>query len=132
MRGSGRPPSPPDGSGHPGGPPVLAIVRDLFFVARLRETARLTGVPLTVARTAEEAERGLAAGARLAVLDLTADFDHDRVLTAAAAAGVPVLGFTTHALAPRTRPWHARCARVVTKETLTAELPSLLTEGVAR
>ena len=43
----------------------------------------------------------------------------------------PVLAFTTHALARETQPWHARCARVVTKETLTAELPSLLREGVA-
>lgn len=129
---SGRPPG---GSGHAGaegGGCVLAILRDLFFIARLRETARLTGVALTVARTAEEVERGLAARPRLAVLDLTADFDYERVLSAAAAAGVPVLGFTTHALAHRTRPWHARCARVVTKETLTAELPSLLTEAPAR
>jgi hypothetical protein len=148
MGGSGHPPSPRTGSGQPraavaplgeamadsggfGPSPVLAIVRDLFFVARIRETARLTGVPVTLARTAEETERGLAARPRLAVLDLTADFDHDRILGAAAAAGVPVLGFTTHALAQRTRPWHGRCARVVTKETLTAELPSLLTRGLA-
>ncbi|HXG03018.1 MAG TPA: hypothetical protein VNO23_06385 [Candidatus Binatia bacterium] len=131
-RGSGRPPSPPDGSGHPGGPTVLAIVRDLFLVARIRETARLTGVPLAVARSADEGEQGLAARPRLALLDLTADFDHDRILAAAASAGVPVLGFTTHALARRTQPWHGRCARVVTKETLTAELPSLLSEGVMR
>lgn len=132
MGGSGRPPSPPISSGHPGGATVLAIVRDLFFVARIRETARLTGVPLAVARSPEEVERELASRPRLAVLDLTADLDHDRILAAAAAAGVPVLGFTTHALARRTQPWHARCARVVTKETLTAELPSLLSEGVVR
>jgi hypothetical protein len=92
----------------------------------------LTGVPLAVARSPEEVERELASRPRLAVLDLTADLDHDRILAAAAAAGVPVLGFTTHALARRTQPWHARCARVVTKETLTAELPSLLSEGVVR
>jgi hypothetical protein len=42
-----------------------------------------------------------------------------------------VLGFTTHAVARQTQPWHARCERVVTKETLTAELPALLREGVA-
>ncbi len=77
------------------GSPVLAIVKDLFFVARIRETARLAGVPLTFARTPEEITTGLAACAR------------------------------------QTQPWHARCERVVTKETLTAELPSLL-RGSAR
>ena len=43
----------------------------------------------------------------------------------------PVLAFTTHALAKQTQPWHARCDKVVTKETLTAELPTFLTEGIA-
>jgi hypothetical protein len=47
------------------------------------------------------------------------------------AARPPVLAFTTHALAKQTQPWHARCDRVVTKETLTAELPTFLTEGIA-
>jgi hypothetical protein len=44
---------------------------------------------------------------------------------------VPVLAFTTHALARDTQRWHARCERVVTKETLTHELARLLQEGVA-
>lgn len=109
--------------------PVVAVVKDLFFVARIRETARLAGVPLVFARSAEEVEAALAAPARFALVDLTAGFDHDRVLRAAEAARVPVLGFTTHAQARQTQPWHARCARVVTKETLTAELPALLREG---
>jgi hypothetical protein len=41
-----------------------------------------------------------------------------------------VLAFTTHALARETQPWHARCDRVVTKETLTQELPELLRHGL--
>jgi len=52
------------------------------------------------------------------------------VFDALDAARPPVLAFTTHALAGETKPWHARCDRVVTKETLTAELPRLLTEGI--
>jgi len=44
---------------------------------------------------------------------------------------VPVLGFTTHALARHTQLLHARCGRVVTKETLTRELGTILTEGIA-
>lgn len=106
------------------------MVRDLFFAARIRETGRLAGVGVTVARTPAEVEAALAGRPRLALVDLTAGFDYDRVLDLLARAAVPVLGFTTHALARTTRPWHARCARVVTKETLTAELPRLLRDGV--
>jgi hypothetical protein len=109
---------------------VLGVVKDLFFVARIRETARLAGVPLAFARTPDEVEAGLP-HARFVLLDLTGGFDYERVLTAAEAAGVPVLAFTTHALARHTQPWHARCERVVTKETLTQELPRLLQEGAA-
>jgi hypothetical protein len=109
---------------------VLAVVKDLFFVARIRETARLAHVPLTFTRTLEELESGLPR-ARFVLLDLTGGFDYAGMLGAAATAGVPVLGFTTHALARDTQPWHARCERVVTKETLTQELPRLLQEGVA-
>jgi hypothetical protein len=109
---------------------VLAVVKDLFFVARIRETARLAGVPLTFARTVEDVEAALPARPRFVLLDLTAGFDYDRLFTAFAGSAVPVLAFTTHALARQTQPWHTRCARVVTKETLTAELPTLLREGV--
>lgn len=109
---------------------VLAVVKDLFFVARIRETARLAHVALTFTRTLEELEAGLPQ-ARFVLLDLTGGFDYERMLAAAEAAGVPVLAFTTHALARETQPWHARCERVVTKETLTQELPRLLQQGVA-
>ncbi|MGH7325107.1 MAG: hypothetical protein ACREJ9_10735 [Candidatus Rokuibacteriota bacterium] len=105
-------------------------MKDLFFVARIRETGRLAGVPLTFAVVPEEVEAALAASPRFVLLDLTGALDYDRIFRAAEAARVPVLAFTTHALAQQTRPWHARCARVVTKETLTAELPSLLRDGV--
>lgn len=109
---------------------VIAVVKDLFFVARIRETARLAGVPLTFARTTEDLTVALGGAPRFVLLDLTAGLDYDAILTAAERAGVPVLAFTTHALARQTQPWHARCERVVTKETLTAELPTLLREGV--
>jgi len=110
----------------------VAIVKDLFFVARIRETARLAGVPLTFARTAAEIGTALAAGPRFALVDLTAGLDYGAILEAAGQAGVPVLGFTTHALARQTQAWHGRCERVVTKETLTAELPALLRDGPKR
>jgi hypothetical protein len=114
------------------GPRVIAVVRDLFFVARIRETARLAGVPLAFARTPEELTAALAPAPRFVLLDLTGGFDYGALFAALDAAGAPpVLGFTTHALARETQPLHARCRRVVTKETLTQELPTLLREGVA-
>jgi hypothetical protein len=111
---------------------VVAVVRDLFFVARIRETARLAGVPLEFARTPEDLTTALATRPRFVLLDLTGGFDYARVFETVEAAGrPPVLGFTTHALARQSQPWHARCGRVVTKETLTQELPTLLRDGVA-
>jgi len=109
--------------------PVLAVVSDLFFVARIRETGRLAGVRVAFARTVSEIEAALAHGPRLVLVDLTAGYDYERVFTALAGAGAPVLGYTTHALGRQTQPWHARCDRVVTKETLTQELPRLMKEG---
>jgi len=43
---------------------VVAVVSDLFFVARIREVARFVGVPLVFARSADEIDATLAAGAR--------------------------------------------------------------------
>jgi hypothetical protein len=109
---------------------VLAVVSDLFFVARIRETGRLAGVRVEFARTPEQVEAALARSPRLVLIDLTAGYDYDRLFTTLAAARAPVLGYTTHALGRQTQSWHSRCDRVVTKETLTQELPRLLKEGV--
>jgi hypothetical protein len=113
-----------------GDAPVLAVVSDLFFVARIRETGRLSGVRAEFARTPPEIEAALAHRPRLVLVDLTAGYDYERVFAALGDARPPVLGFTTHAAARQTQPWHARCDRVVTKETLTQELPRLMKEGV--
>lgn len=115
----------------PGGPRVLAVVKDLFFVAKIRETARLAGVPVRFVKTPDEVAAEAPEGARFALLDLTAGFDYQAIFTSLELHRVPVLGFTTHALARQTQPWHPRCDRVVTKEILTEELPALLREGIA-
>jgi hypothetical protein len=104
-------------------------------VARIRETARMVGAVVTFARGTDEVTRAVAADApSLAIVDLTmADWDYGGLFDALASAPVPppVLGFTTHALARQTQPLHARCTRVVTKETLTRELGTILKEGIA-
>jgi hypothetical protein len=112
----------------------VAVVKDLFFVARIKETARMVGTPLVFARTPEELTAALADRADLVILDLTTSgWDYEPFFAAldGATPRPPVLGFTTHALARATQPLHPRCTRVVTKETLTQELPELLKTGVA-
>ena len=110
------------------------MVTDLFFVARIRETARLVGTPLVFARTPDEVAAALdGEPPTLVIVDLTANgYDYEAIFTALdRVPAAPVLGYTTHALARTTQPLHARCRRVVTKETLTQELPELLQRGLA-
>jgi hypothetical protein len=109
--------------------PVIAVVKDLFFVARIRETARLAGVPLSFARTPQELAAAVSERPSFVLIDLTGGFDYEALFGALGEARPPVLAFTTHALAAQTKPWHPRCDRVVTKETLTADLPALLRNG---
>ena len=65
---------------------VVAVVRDLFFVARIRETARLAGVPLEFARTPEDLATALVSRPHFVLLDLTGGFDYARVFETVAAA----------------------------------------------
>jgi hypothetical protein len=112
---------------------VLAVVRDLFFVARIRETARLAGVPVEFVRAPADLEAALSTPPALVLVDLTTPVENYDALFAAidrARARPPVIAFTTHVLAAHTKPYHARCDRVVTKETLTRELGDIL-RGVA-
>lgn len=110
------------------------MVKDLFFVARIRETARLVGTPLVFARTPEELTAALEGEPpALVIVDLTTNgWDYEAIFTALERVpAAPVLGYTTHALARATEPLHTRCRRVMTKETLTQELPELLQRGLA-
>ncbi len=116
------------GVGDPGR--VVVVVQDLFFVARIRETARLSGVPIEFARTPEALVAALAvAHSPLVLVDLTTSgWDYEALFDAieSVTPKSSVLAFTTHALAAKTKPFHARCDRVVTKETLTNELSDIL------
>jgi CheY-like chemotaxis protein len=108
---------------------VVAVVKDLFFVARIRETARGAGVPLSFARSPGELETALASPVALVLMDLTmSNWDYSAFFeTIARVRPRPaVVAYTTHVLAGVTKPWHGRCDRVVTKETLTEELAQIL------
>jgi CheY-like chemotaxis protein len=112
---------------------AVAVVKDLFFVARFRETARLNGAEIVFARTPAELRAAVEQPTDVLLLDLAApglDYDAFFAELEARASRPPVLGITTHALARHTQPLHARCARVVTRETLTQELGTILKEGI--
>ncbi|HVQ78113.1 MAG TPA: hypothetical protein VMT79_21540 [Candidatus Binatia bacterium] len=111
----------------------MAVVRDLFFVARIRETGRLVETDVVFAREPDEIALALAAApADLVIVDLTTPgADYEAVFSALERAPRgPVLGYTTHVLARQTQPWHRRCDRVVTKEMLTRDLAAILREGI--
>ena len=113
---------------------AVAVVKDLFFVARFREQARLSGAEITFARTPLDLSVALAEPADLVILDLTTEgWDYEGFF--AELEGLPesppILGITTHAVARRTQHMHPRCTRVVTRETLTRELGRILREGIA-
>lgn len=112
---------------------IVAHVRDLLFSSRIAETARRLGYGFRAARSLDDLRAALEGHPRLVMLDLTAsELDLDAALREIDAAGrpAPVLGWTTHVLWKATKPLHDRCDRVVTRETLTAELPELLREFV--
>ena len=112
---------------------IVAHVSDLLFSSRIAETARRLGYPFRAARSLEDLRAALAGHPSLVMLDLTASgLDLDAALRAIEDAGrpAPVLGWTTHVLWKTTKTFHDRCDRVVTRETLTAELPQLLREYV--
>ncbi len=110
-------------------PVVVAHVADLLFSSRIAETARRLGYRFQAARSLGDLRTALEGRPALVMLDLTASgLDQDAALREIEAAGrpAPVLGWTTHVLWKATKPLHDRCDRVVTRETLTDELPELL------
>ena len=112
-----------------GAPTIVAHVGDLLFSSRIGETAKRLGYRFQAVRSVADLRAALGGRPSLVMLDLTASgLDADAALREVEAAGhsTPVLGWTTHVLWKSTKPFHARCDRVVTRETLTDELPDLL------
>jgi len=115
---------------------VLALVDDLFFGARIAETARHVGVELEAVSTANAlVEKGLAApgsaGQRpaLIVVDLNARTDAIGALNRLQAAGnqTPVVAFLSHVqteLAERARA--AGCSDVMPRSKFTQDLAAIL------
>jgi CheY-like chemotaxis protein len=114
---------------------VLALVDDLFFGARIAETARHVGVEVEVVSTGnalvEKAGAVLSAAQRpaLIVVDLNARTDAIDALMRLQAAGnqTPVVAFLSHVqteLAERART--AGCSEVMPRSRFTQDLAAIL------
>jgi len=108
---------------------VLAFIPDLFFSTKVEAICAAIGRPFVVART-EAALMAKAAAAPPAILlvDLTAPAVEALLarLREGPTAGLPLLGYTTHADWKRTKPLHDRCDRVITKDDIATDLPGEL------
>ena len=112
--------------------PILALVNDLFFTVKIEDTAKHLGLPIAFATSAQAFSDELRhTRPALVIADLTlAGMDLAALLAPLTAkaqqVAVPVLGYTTHADWKHTAPLHAKCTKVVTKDTLSRRLPDLI------
>jgi len=118
--------------GHAHAKAILALVSDLYFAAKIGDTAKYLGHSIAFAGNGPEFFDSLAqVRPALIIVDLTLSgmdisVALDRLKGDPHHAAVPVLGYTTHADWKRTGPLHDRCTRVVTKDTLARSLADLI------
>ena len=108
---------------------VVYLVRDLFFVGKIRDAAEQLGFELRRAAGPAEALEA-ARGAALVILDLRlpeALDTLDRLAADATTAGIPSVGFIDHENVETMRLATARgCGTVLSKRRFSLELPELL------
>jgi CheY-like chemotaxis protein len=117
---------------------VLALVDDLFFQAKLTETARHLGIALQTVASGEAllaataASRGTADGPRLLLVDLNARAGALQAIETLQGEGnpIPIIAFLSHVqvdLAERARA--AGCRQVMPRSKFTAEMASILQQA---
>ena len=119
---------------------VLALVDDLFFQARLAETARKLGVTLKTVSTGASLVKMLEAAPdgvpgdlpRLVIVDLNARQGAMEAIEQLQRSGnpIPVIGFLSHVqteLAERARA--AGCKQVMPRSSFTANLSEILSQA---
>ena len=106
---------------------IIAAIPDLFFRAKVLETAKTLAVNLDVARDADELlQRVRTETPRLVLMDLQAAALHP-LETLVALEGIPVVGFLAHEeVELRDQALAAGCGEVLTKGQFSASLPSIL------
>ena len=110
--------------------PVLAIISDLMFRSKIDEAARQAGVPLRVAKSAEQIDRHLANAIPVVVLvDLEMEESSGllaRVRATPGAATVPVIGFAGHTNVEVIRAARADGVQVMARSAFVDQLPTLM------
>jgi hypothetical protein len=86
-------------------PPVLAIISDLLFRSKIDDAARQSGVPLRVAKSAEQLAR---------------------LRATSGAATVPVIGFAGHTNVDVIRAARADGVQVMARSAFVDQLPTLM------
>lgn len=109
---------------------VIAVVDDLFFATRIRETARQIGVEIELVPFVQLRERVARGAVNAVILDLSAApaLDALRMLKAdAATASAQVAGFASHvAIETIAAARAAGCDQVLARSAFTRQLPELL------
>jgi hypothetical protein len=110
---------------------ALAFVDDIFFQAKIRETAKLVGVTVHFCTTPDAlfAELGKEKPG-LVVVDLNARNNPLDAIARASSSGVPLVGFLSHVqldLAEKARA--AGCANVMPRSKFTSSLATILTQA---
>lgn len=112
---------------------VLALVDDLFFQARLMETARQLEVELRICTTPDALLDEIAKHTpQLVILDLNARHNPIEAIERLQAKGrdIPLMGFLSHVqadLAERARA--AGCSNVMPRSKFTRDLATILTQA---
>ena len=106
---------------------VIAAIPDVFFRAKVLETAKQLAVPLEVARDADELlQQVRTEKPRLVLMDLQAKALQP-LDTLIALEGIPVVGYLAHeAVELREQALAAGCGEVLTKGQFSASRPALL------
>ena|SRR5687767_9580164 len=111
---------------------LVALVADLFFGARIRETAKQLGIPCELVRDPEKLVERVAAGARMVIVDMSLRAGDPAAAVRALKADprtrdVKVVGYLFDAQDELIRTARASgCDKVLSRGGLTQRLPELL------
>lgn len=116
---------------------VLGFIKDFFFSTKLEEMLKKLSHPVAIVSSEEAFAARLREAPRLVIIDLTMDgVDLEQLLKglreAPETAKTPILGYTTHADWKRSEPLGQWCSRMVTKDRLSKNLPSLIQEHLGK
>ncbi len=114
-------------------PKILALVEDLFFAAKIIETAKLVGADIEMVANGEALlRRSVEARPSLVIVDLNAPGAGRgeairQFKTNSGLATIPVIGFLSHVQVELAEAaTKAGCDRVLPRSKFTAELPRIL------